>query len=170
MPTGHNLAMTTTFTAPPQCTPARYTSLAATPGVLFNNAVIEADADYRTCLSSQFYTSVVAQRSLSLQPFSPLICPYGWESWDYQDHAYRVCCPQNFAPEGLDMEASRPAEGAWCTSMAYMEGMLMDVTSYDTTGGTTFLPLTISANDAYLVYANAFDGYPAASPTPTASA
>ena len=53
--------------------------------------------------------------------------------------------------------STRPGAGAVCTS--YIGGgALMDITSFDTTGGETIVPQTADGNGT-IVWANAFDGF-----------
>jgi hypothetical protein len=90
-PKAYDMALTTTFTPPPECTG----SLTQIGTNYWQNAILPAPhATLTSCYPSQFYSSVVgAANSVSLPPFSALVCPVRWGSIDYNS-TYFACCPE----------------------------------------------------------------------------
>ena len=91
----YNLALTTTFTPPPACTTAAFTEMGLSGTDLWQNAINPVPSSTVTsCYPSQFYSSALATASgISLPPFSAIVCPYGWETYDYNT-TYIICCPR----------------------------------------------------------------------------
>jgi hypothetical protein len=87
----YDTALTTVFTPPPECTG----SLTQIGTLYWQNAIIPAPYTTLTsCYPSQFYSSIVgAANGVSLPPLSPLVCPAGWGSIDYNS-TYFACCPE----------------------------------------------------------------------------
>jgi hypothetical protein len=90
-PGSYDMAMTTVFTPAPECT-GSFTQIGTN---YWQNAIIPAPhITLPSCYPSQFYSSVVgAANSVSLPPFSPLVCPSGWSDVPYNS-TYFVCCPE----------------------------------------------------------------------------
>jgi len=90
-PKAYDMALTTMFTPPPECTG----SLTQIGTNYWQNAILPAPhATLTSCYPSQFFSSLVgAANSVSLPPFSPLVCPTGWGSIDYNS-TYFACCPE----------------------------------------------------------------------------
>ncbi|EAW10035.1 CFEM domain-containing protein [Aspergillus clavatus NRRL 1] len=112
-----------------------------------------------SCYPSQFYYSAVG--TTTLPPYVQLVCPQDWETYNVTD-TYIICCPGGYgvyAPNYQD--TARPGLGAVCTSSIW-PNVLMDTTSYDSTGSATVIP-TVAGDDGVLVFATAFDGTKATS-------
>jgi hypothetical protein len=90
-PKSYNMALTTVFTPPPECTES-FTQVASN---YWENVIVPAPQKTLTsCYPSQFYSSAVgAAHSVALPPFNPLVCPSGWSSIPYNS-TYVVCCPE----------------------------------------------------------------------------
>jgi len=91
----YNMALTTTYTQPPQCTDEAITQMAWHGPNLWENAIHPvAESVITTCYPSQFYSSVMgAINSVALPAFSALVCPDKWVTWNYNT-TYIVCCPK----------------------------------------------------------------------------
>ncbi|KAL7939879.1 hypothetical protein V8C35DRAFT_326634 [Trichoderma chlorosporum] len=155
--TGYDLAVTTTFTPPPECS-SGLTEFEAATGIIWRNAINPVPSlTLTSCYPSQFVASALA--TTSLPQFSQLICPQGWESYNITSN-YLICCPNGFgfyAPNFNNTQ--RPGLSAICTSTVWAS-VLMDITSYDATTLATVLPTSAGINGT-LVFATAFDGVPA---------
>jgi LysM repeat protein len=156
-PKSYNMALTTVFTPPPECT-GSFTQV----GLIYSQDVV-VPAPHKTltsCYPSQFYSSIVgAANGVSLPSFSQLVCPSGWDSLPYNS-TYVACCPENwnaYAPNLSD--AQRPLSGVVCRSFV-ISGMVVDITSFDSAGSTTVSPLTAGSTGVVL-YADGFDGFSA---------
>jgi hypothetical protein len=90
-PESYEMAMTTFFTPAPECT-GSFTQIGTN---YWQNAIVPAPhITLPSCYPSQFYSSVVgAANSVSLPPFSPLVCPSGWSDIPYNS-TYFLCCPE----------------------------------------------------------------------------
>lgn len=90
-PKSYNMALTTVFTPPPECT-GSFTQIGSN---YWENVIVPAPHTTLTsCYPSQFYSSAVgAANSVPLPPFNPLVCPSGWSSLPYNT-TYIVCCPR----------------------------------------------------------------------------
>lgn len=90
-PKSYNMALTTVFTPPPECT-GSFTQVGSN---YWQNVVIPAPQKTLTsCYPSQFYSSVVAAaNNVALPAFNPLVCPSGWSSIPYNS-TYVGCCPE----------------------------------------------------------------------------
>lgn len=90
-PNLYDTALTTVFTPPSECTG----SLTQIGTNYWQNAILPAPHTTLTsCYPSQFYSSIVgAANGVSLLPLSPLVCPAGWGSIDYNS-TYFACCPE----------------------------------------------------------------------------
>ncbi|KAH8653580.1 hypothetical protein BX600DRAFT_82725 [Xylariales sp. PMI_506] len=161
--TGYELALTTTFTPPAQCTKDSFSQLPDNSNVIWNAIKSGVDGSWSTCLPSQFYSSVLAtESSVSLPAFTDLVCPSTWEPY-YLNNTYLVCCPPDFMPYEIDFtNTQRPAADAVC-GLEVFPDVLMDITSYDASGGSTIIP-TSAPTSGTLVLAWAYDGI-AATPT-----
>ncbi|KAH7400428.1 hypothetical protein BKA64DRAFT_745034 [Cadophora sp. MPI-SDFR-AT-0126] len=153
-------ALTTTFTQPAACTDyaAGFSVIEEWSDGMWYNAIYSKLplSLYSSCFPPQFYSSVLA--TTSGLPFTALICPYNWEPYDFNT-TYMVCCPPGFmvvVPE-LDTNHRRPGEGAYCYSDIGV-GALMDVTHFDSTGGSTYHAVTAGSMTSNVVMADAFDG------------
>ncbi|UKZ56763.1 hypothetical protein TrVGV298_010604 [Trichoderma virens] len=152
--TGYDLAVTTIFTPPPECS-SGLTEIEAATGIIWRNVINPVPSlTLTSCFPSQFYASALA--TTSLPQFNQLVCPYGWESYNITT-TYLICCPRGFgfyAPNFNNTQ--RPGLGAICTSTVWAD-VLMDITSYDTTALATIIPTSAGINGT-LVFATAFDG------------
>jgi hypothetical protein len=94
-PAMYNMALTTTYTQSPQCTSKAITEMAYGGPYLWENSMHPAPTlTITTCYPSQFYSSVMADFStVPLPAFSALVCPYKWETYNY-NATYIVCCPR----------------------------------------------------------------------------
>ena len=90
-PKSYTMALTTTFTPPPECT-GSFTQIGTE---YWQNAILPAPHTTLTsCYPSEFFSSVVgAANSVSLPPFDPLVCPVGWSSIPWNS-TYFACCPE----------------------------------------------------------------------------
>jgi hypothetical protein len=90
-PKSYDMALTTVFTPPPECTG----SFTQVGNDYWQNAINPAPQKTLTsCYPRQFYSSVVAAaNSVTLPAFDPLVCPSGWSSLPY-NNTYVVCCPE----------------------------------------------------------------------------
>jgi hypothetical protein len=90
-PKSYDMAVTTVFTPPPECTG----SLTQIGTNYWQDPVLPAPHTTLTsCYPSQFYSSIVgAANGVSLPPFNPLVCPVGWGSISYNE-TYIACCPE----------------------------------------------------------------------------
>lgn len=90
-PMSYDMALTTVFTPPPECTRA-WTQVGS---YYWQDAIVPAPYTTLTsCYPSQFYSSAVAAaNSVSLPPFNPLVCPSGWSELPYNS-TYFMCCPE----------------------------------------------------------------------------
>jgi hypothetical protein len=90
-PKSYNMALTTVFTPPPECT-GSFTQIGSN---YWEDVIVPAPHTTLTsCYPSQFYSSAVgAANSVPLPPFNPLVCPSGWSSLPYNT-TYIVCCPK----------------------------------------------------------------------------
>jgi hypothetical protein len=90
-PKSYTMALTTTFTPPPECT-GSFTQIGTE---YWQNAILPAPHTTLTsCYPSEFFSSVVgAANSVSLPPFDPLVCPAGWSSIPWNS-TYFACCPE----------------------------------------------------------------------------
>ncbi|KAH8125167.1 hypothetical protein FP744_10009567 [Trichoderma asperellum] len=151
--TSYDLAVTTVFTQPPECTGGL--TQVATDTIIWQNIINPApDLTLTSCYPSQFYQSAMA--TASLPPFSQLVCPNKWEVINL-NATYAICCPYRFdlyIPQLTNTQ--RPGLGAVCTSLIWPD-VLMDVTSYDETALATVIP-TKAGTDITVVWATAFDG------------
>ncbi|KAG4431961.1 hypothetical protein IFR05_012557 [Cadophora sp. M221] len=159
-------ALTTTFTQPSTCTDysGGYSVIDEWGDGMWYNAIYSklTMSSYSSCYPPQFYSSILA--TSSGLPFTSLICPYSWEPYNL-NASYVVCCPpplplqRDFLvtlPE-LDTNPQRPGNGAFCWSaLGFQE--LIDVTSFDSTGGSTFVPVTVGSMTSNVAMAYAFDG------------
>ena len=92
IPIANNLAVTTTFTPPAACTSGTLTEMALNPSEIWANYINPVPGStFSSCYPSQFYSSVIA--TTSLPPFSALICPYNWGTYNIND-TYIICCPE----------------------------------------------------------------------------
>ncbi|KAI9645913.1 hypothetical protein NHQ30_005350 [Ciborinia camelliae] len=159
--TGYNMAITTIFTQPPNCATGGITEMALTASELWENAINPVpNSTLTSCFPSQFFSSVLATESgIPLPPFSQLICPLNWETYDVNATGFGLYAP-NFT------DTQRPGSGAICTSSIW-QNVLIDITSYDSTALATIIPTSAPANGT-LVLANAFEGV-AATATVTTS-
>ncbi|KAI7974199.1 hypothetical protein EIK77_000145 [Talaromyces pinophilus] len=89
--TGDELALTTVFTQPAGCD----TGITAVPSwtsELWQNIVNPVPTlTLTSCYPSQFYYSAVA--TALLPPYSQLVCPKNWESYNVTE-TYLICCPR----------------------------------------------------------------------------
>lgn len=89
--TGYDMAITTVFTPPPECS-GGITEVATMTGVLWQNIIDPVpNVTLTSCYPSQFVASALA--TTSLPPFSELVCPDTWESYDVNS-TYVICCPK----------------------------------------------------------------------------
>lgn len=90
-PKSYNMALTTVFTPPPECTG----SFTQVGNNYWQDVINPAPQKTLTsCYPSQFYSSVVAvANNVALPAFNPLVCPSAWSSIPYND-TYAVCCPE----------------------------------------------------------------------------
>ncbi|KAK8044971.1 hypothetical protein PG993_004995 [Apiospora rasikravindrae] len=87
-PALYNMALTTTFTQPPQCSGEVITQMAWRGSRLWENAINPlATSTVTTCYPSQFYSSVMGTvNSIALPAFEKLVCPPQLERRDVQRH------------------------------------------------------------------------------------
>jgi len=90
-PESYNMALTTVFTPPPECT-GSFTQIGTQ---YWQDAILPAPhTTVTSCYPSQLFSSAVgAANSVSLPPFNPLVCPAGWSSIPYNS-TYIACCPE----------------------------------------------------------------------------
>jgi hypothetical protein len=89
--TGYDLTVTTVFTPPPECS-GGITEVATLTGVLWQDIIDPVpNVTLTSCYPSQFVASALA--TASLPPFSKLVCPETWESYDVNS-TYVICCPK----------------------------------------------------------------------------
>lgn len=93
-PITYDLEITSTFTAPPECTEKSFTQTIEYQDIWQNMINPVPSSTYMSCYPSQFYSSVLAVASgIPLPPFSALICPESWETYDF-NATYIICCPK----------------------------------------------------------------------------
>ncbi|KAH6704063.1 hypothetical protein BKA61DRAFT_527824, partial [Leptodontidium sp. MPI-SDFR-AT-0119] len=151
-------ALTTTFTQPSTCTDYAVGVIDEWGDGMWYNAIYSKlpMSSYSSCFPPQFYSSILA--TTSGLPFTSLVCPYSWEPYNL-NASYVVCCPSGFLvtlPE-LETNPQRPGNGALCWSNLG-PGELIDVTSFDSTGGSTLVAATADSTTSNVVMADAFDG------------
>lgn len=124
------LALTTTLTAGPSCTPDTFDQLLYSSSLIYLNYPVPRSGLTRSaCYPSEFIDSFLAQQSTSdpLPPIGPLVCPEGYTiaNIDYGAQedipdGYIACCPSGYELAGPTppWPSDRPAYGATCRSRA----------------------------------------------------
>lgn len=86
------MAVTTVFTPPPECS-GGITEVATMTGVLWQDIIDPVpNVTLSSCYASQFVASALATAT-SLPPFSELVCPDMWESYNVNS-TYVICSPK----------------------------------------------------------------------------
>ncbi|TDZ16536.1 hypothetical protein Cob_v010486 [Colletotrichum orbiculare MAFF 240422] len=167
-------ALTTTFTAPPQCTQNHLTMLVgAQEKIWINEPVPLPNSTLSSCYPTEWldgYSSVVSKSSSMAPVMSPLVCPSGWntESSTWSS-GYIACCASDFtfaAPTTI-IDHKRPAYGGTCYSNFDLTQTATVTVYNDVELSTTiaWVPTTTPAQ----AYAHPIDGF-AADYTPTTTA
>lgn len=86
-------ALTTIFTQPTDCVCGitQYAGDLSTLGYWLNIPYPAPGVTITSCFPPALVASVTA--AVDLPPYEQLVCPYQWESFDYNS-TYRICCPK----------------------------------------------------------------------------
>jgi len=172
-PTIPAVPLTTTFTAPAQCTENHLTMLVgALEKIWINEPVPLPNQTISSCYPTEWlggYESVISSSSSVAPYMSPLVCPDGWNTetstWT---NGYIACCASGFtfAAPSSAIDTDRPAYGGTCYSNFEL-GKTATVTVYNNRELSTTIAWAASTTPAQ-AYAHPIDGI-AADYTPTAT-
>lgn len=92
-PAAADLVLTSVFTQPSDCVNGitEYAGDLSTLGYWVNIPYPAQDVTLTSCFPPALLPSVTA--SVDLPPYKQLVCPYKWESFDFNS-TYRICCPK----------------------------------------------------------------------------
>ncbi|KAH8596970.1 hypothetical protein B0O99DRAFT_671057 [Bisporella sp. PMI_857] len=155
------LAITTTFTPPPQCTEHRLTMLENQKFELWLNSPVPVENITMTaCYPKELLDNILLddQGSVLFPAFAPFICPEKYNNVLTGASGYFACCPSGYGlAQNRDAPLTRPGAGGTCYTNIKM-GATLNITAYDSSSlvGPTTWVATTSGSQAY---AYPIDGY-----------